>query len=158
MGCLSGRDFLWVEGIARESDQPNDILYVILPILCTMIWLGGGWKFFNRSIMFIGTMCVAVGDAIAEPVGVKFGKHKYDVYSLTGKKSQRSIEGSLSVFIMCAIIIFLSTNSLILALSVGIFISLVEGLSPRGTDNLTVPIAASIALSIAVFFRLMSGS
>lgn len=151
LACLSGKDFLWLKGVARDSDQPHEVLYVVLPLICTFIWFSGGWKFFDRSIMVIATMCVAVGDAIAEPVGVRFGKHKYDVFSLTGKKSQRSLEGSSSVFIMCAIIIFLATNSLILALGVGIFISLIEGISPRGTDNLTVPIAASLALSIPLY-------
>lgn len=155
--CLSGKNFLWLEGVARESDQPHDILYVILPLICTIVWLGGGATLFDRSIMVVGTMCVAIGDAIAEPVGVRFGKHKYDVFSLTGKKSQRSLEGSLSVFLMCAIIIFIATNNLILALIAGMFISLIEGISPRGTDNLTVPVAASIALSIAVYFKLMNG-
>lgn len=152
VACLSGNTFSWFNGIRRKSDYPNETLYVLLPLLSTILWLTGGAALFERSIMVIGTMCVAIGDAVAEPIGVRFGKHKYDVYSLIGNTSQRSLEGSLSVFIMCAIIIFLFTDSLTLALSVGMLLSFIEAISPRGTDNFTLPIAASIALSIAFVF------
>lgn len=39
----------------------------------------------------------------------------------------------------------------------GIFISYIEGISPRDIDNITAPIAASIALSIAVYSELGGG-
>ncbi len=150
VACLSGNTFSWFKGIRRKSDYPNETLYVLLPLICTIIWLAGGITLFERSIMVTGTLCVAIGDAIAEPIGVRFGKHKYDVYSFTGNKSQRSLEGSLSVFIMCALIIFLFTNNVTLAVSVSIVLSFIEAISPRGTDNFTLPIVASILLSIAV--------
>lgn len=146
--CLAGMNFSWFRGIKRRSDYPNETLYVVLPLICTIFWLFSGWKFFNTSILIIGTMCVAIGDAIAEPIGVKFGNHKYKVQSLTGNPSQRSIEGSFSVFFTCSLIIFLFTKSFILAVSVSVLLAFVEAISPRGTDNFTLPIAAAIALSI----------
>lgn len=152
IACLAGNAFSWFNGIRRTSDYPNETLYVVLPLLSTIVWLTIGAILFDRFIMIIGTICVAIGDAIAEPIGVKFGKHKYNVFSLTGNTSQRSLEGSLSVFIMCAMIIFLFTNNLTLSLGVGLLSSFIEAISPRGTDNLTLPVTASIALSIAFMF------
>jgi len=146
VSCFSGKGFLWFDGMARKSDAPNEKLYVILPMASTVAGLGASWALFGHPFVEIGMLCVAIGDAVAEPVGVRWGRHKFKVYSLTGKMSQRSIEGSLSVFLACALIIFLVSGSVTVSLLIGFSLSIIEAISPRGTDNFTVLAGASALL------------
>ncbi|MEA1893684.1 MAG: phosphatase PAP2 family protein [Euryarchaeota archaeon] len=148
IACISSNGFLWFDGISRKSDSPNEILYVILPMASAILGLGVSWMAFGHPFVETGMLCVAIGDAVAEPIGVRFGKHKYKVYSLTGYPTERSLEGSLSVLLSCAAIIFFAINNLILALLLGILISLIEAISPRGLDNFTVLIGTSLGLAM----------
>ena len=148
IACISGTGFLWFDGIRRKSDSPNEILYVILPMASAILGLGLSWAVFGHPFVETGMLCVAIGDAVAEPIGVRFGKHKYKVYSLTGYPTERSLEGSLSVLLSCAAIIFFAINNLILALLLGMIISLIEAISPRGSDNFTVLIGTSMGLAM----------
>lgn len=152
IACFSGNDFLWFNGIRRKSDHPNELLYVIFPLISTVLGLSISWIVFGHPFVEIGMLCVAIGDAVAEPIGVRFGKHRYKVYSLTGRPSERSLEGSSAVFLSCAIIIFFTTYNLTLSLIAGVIISLIEAISPRGTDNFTVLFGASMILSIGVIY------
>jgi len=146
VACFSNKGFLWFDGISRKSDSPHEKLYVILPMVSTILGLGVSWTIFGHPFVEIGMLCVAVGDAIAEPIGVKWGKHKFKVYSLTSKTSERSLEGSLSVFFACALIIFFTTNNITPSLLIGFVIAIIEAISPRGTDNFTVLVGASVGL------------
>ncbi len=146
IACFSNKGFLWFDGISRKSDSPHEKLYVILPMISTIFGLGVSWAIFGHPFVEIGMLCVAIGDAIAEPIGVKWGKHKFKVYSLAGKASERSLEGSLSVLFACALIIFFTTNNITTSLLIGVIISIIEAVSPRGTDNFTVLVGASAGL------------
>ncbi|HDR90994.1 MAG TPA: hypothetical protein ENN75_01970 [candidate division Zixibacteria bacterium] len=138
------------EAIARETDRPRRSFFVIIPLLSTA--LGG----VASNILFpgyavVGYLVAGWGDAVAEPVGVRFGKHKYKVLSLGGVPAVRSIEGSLSVliagFFACLIsllIIGLSPqNALLISLAVAFSATVTEAISTHGLDNLTVQIVAS---------------
>lgn len=144
--CFSGKGFLWFDGMARKSDAPNEKLYVILPMASTIAGLGVSWAVFGHPFVEIGMLCVAIGDAVAEPVGVRWGRHKFKVYSLIGKTSRRSVEGSLSVFLTCALIIFFVSGNVTVSLLTGLALSIIEAISPRGTDNFTVLAGACACL------------
>lgn len=146
IACFSGNDFLWFDGIARKSDAPNEALYVVLPMISTICGLFISFILFGHPFVEIGMLCVAIGDAIAEPIGVRFGKHKYNVPSFIGSSSKRSLEGSISVLLACTFIIFFSIYDGIVSLLIGITLSIVEAISPRGLDNFTVLIVSSMCL------------
>lgn len=148
IAIFGGEEFLWFKGIGRNSDRGEKQTYVILPLLCSGLWLILALFIFSKEIAIIATLCVALGDALAEPVGIRFGKHKYNVKAIKGSSSQKSIEGSLAVFVVCTIIILIFTLNPVLAISLGAILSIVEGISPRGTDNITIPAVAAIILSI----------
>lgn len=148
ISSFSGNGFLWFEGIRRKSDYPNETLYVLLPMICAILGLSLGWIAFKGAFIGTGMLCVAIADAIAEPVGVKFGRHKYKVFSLTGTFTERSLEGSLSVLISCTLIIFLTLNNVFISLLIGIILSIIEAISPRGSDNLTILVCATIGLAL----------
>ena len=53
----------------------------------------------------------AIGDGLAEPVGITWGKNKYEVKALfTSNRYTRSIQGSACVFITGVIVIVLFHN------------------------------------------------
>ena len=93
------------------------------------------------------------GDAAGEPVGVRFGKHKYRVPTLSKTKCTRSIEGSLGVFFSAYIAAWVVLFSLdygmeafVLALGAALFTALVEAVSPHGWDNFTTQLAGCVGV------------
>lgn len=110
-----------------------------------------------------GLTAMCLGDGLAPIIGAKYGKHRYTI-----GKSTRSIEGSIVVFIasffgaiFCFIFfdwfasnwspIFTLGHVGILAFICGIVAAIIEGISPAGVDNLTVPIlTALIVFSFAI--------
>lgn len=101
-----------------------------------------------------GVMLMAWADGFADIVGRRYGSHKY---SLMG--STKSVEGSLGFFIIGIVasvltLFFFSPYGGPSAAAVVAMSSLVacatatvvEALSPQGTDNITVPVLASLVL------------
>jgi len=145
-----GEGSLLYEGIAREQDAPQRTFYLITPFLATAA-AGVLDNIVFGAFASIGYLCVGWGDAIAEPFGVRFGKHKYRVRTLTGIKCQRSLEGSASVFVASSVaaslLLYIHMNDAMISVVSGIIIgavsTLVEAFSPHGGDNFTIQVAAS---------------
>lgn len=147
-----GEGNFFFEALARERDVPRRGYFIILPYLTTA--LGGLLSnFFFGAFAVMGYLVGGAADAVAEPVGVRFGRHRYRVASLRKvASSERSVEGSVSVFVSAFILSGLSfilfyrlsfSSSLLSALSVGGVIAAVEAVSPHGADNLTIQLTAS---------------
>lgn len=102
-------------------------------------------------------MLMAWADGLADPIGRRHGTHKYRVAGST-----KSVEGSLGFFLVgvCAVaatLMFFGTFSSLPAVSIPVFSlgiaalgTLIEAVSPAGTDNLTVPIFSFI-VALLVF-------
>jgi len=147
---IKGDGYPFYEAIARESDAPRRSFFVIVPLICTA--LGG----VLSNILFpgfaaVGYMVTGWGDAVAEPIGSKFGRHFYRVPSIAGVKAKRSLEGSLSVFIAGVLAAFITLNAtgvypleaLWVATLVALGATAVEAISTHGFDNLTIQLVAS---------------
>jgi phytol kinase len=92
-------------------------------------------------------MLMAWADGLADPIGRRYGMHKYRVAGST-----KSVEGSLGFFLVgvcsvAATLMFFGAFSSLPAVNIPIFAlgiaalgTLIEAVSPAGTDNLTVPI------------------
>ncbi len=109
------------------------------------------------------TMAMTWGDALAAIIGKRIGKHRYTVVGGT-----RSYEGSLVMFLVSGTAMFLSlllipgsflspmAQPLGLGLSLGaalvtaLIVTLAEGISPHGMDNISVPLLAGISLYTTV--------
>ncbi len=149
---LAGDGNFFFESMAREKDFPRRGYFIVVPYLTTA---AGGLisnLFFGTSAIMGYALCGAA-DAIAEPVGVRFGKHKYRVPSLKKVRvSERSLEGSLSVLVVSLVLSFLFfvflyhlpvANALAASAILSVVIVLVEAASFHGADNLTIQVAAS---------------
>ena len=158
----------FVNSMSRTGD-PRELLggtlyYAVMMILTTFFWFyipSTGIANANpTALILIG--CVSGGDGLADIIGRKFGKNskKFGI-----KGSEKTIIGSLGmlvgsiltssilVLIFSLEVTFFSANfniaTLILPIIViSIVATVVEALSPKGTDNLTIFIAIVIFVYI----------
>jgi len=116
--------------------------------------------FFSAKsyVIIAGILPMAFGDAAASLVGQKWGHHKL------GKLSKKSFEGTTAMFLVTFISVTLSllafsylcpfqiTTLLLASLGVAISATILEALTPKGLDNITVPL-----LSALLFLALIGG-
>ncbi|MFX0211163.1 MAG: diacylglycerol/polyprenol kinase family protein [Candidatus Hodarchaeota archaeon] len=107
-------------------------------------------------VLAAGILSMAYGDSAASIIGEKYGKRKYNLVS------PKSLEGSAAMFgaSLCSIIIsqivfstlfsFSFIETLMPILVTSIVVTLVESLSPRGIDNLTVPIIGALTFLLLI--------
>jgi phytol kinase len=150
---VRGPGHLMYAAMAREKDEPRRTYYIIMPYLATLI--GGLISniFFPQTVVF-GYLVAGIGDAIAEPVGTGFGKHKYRVPAIRGVRTVRSLEGSCAVLIVSAMALItclafssqfvLSARSLLIVLFIAVISTLVEAVSPHGWDNTTMQVVPAL--------------
>jgi len=154
---VAGEGFIMYEALARENDRPHRTLFVLVPLLTTA--LGGVLiNLFFPHFAFIGYLVGGWGDAVGEPVGTRWGKHRYAVPSLMGVPAQRSLEGSAAVTLVSTLISFVGLyvfhypvpTALGTAVLCGIGSAAVEAISNHGMDNLTIQVAAAGIASMAL--------
>jgi len=140
----------------KEGATPGTVYFAFS---CTFLlaFFHTGWELgFPRGYEYYamaGIMAMTWGDAFSAIIGKRFGKHSYSVPG----GGKRTLEGSIAgfLFTLGAVAITLSILSplslplilvgALIAASIG---TLLEAVSPWGTDNLTVPIGVTLALFI----------
>lgn len=151
-----GDGFPFYEALARPTDAPRRSLFVLVPLATTA--LGGVLaNLFFPTYAYLGYLVGGWGDAVGEPVGSRFGRHRYAVPSLAGVPATRSLEGSAAVTATgaaaAALALLAAGVALPAALTVGVLCGvaggLVEAVSSHGLDNLTVQL---VAAATAAFF------
>jgi phytol kinase len=143
--------------LAREQDEPHRTYHLLAPFAATAV---GG---IATGVLFdgfyqAGYLVAGLGDAAGEPVGVRFGRHRYRVPTLSSVKCFRSLEGSAAVLLVSFVAAALALHGLhcttaeVLAGAVGAAscAALTEALSPHGWDNLTTQLAACLGAFAAV--------
>jgi phytol kinase len=138
-------------GYARESDAPHEAFHVWFSWLVSIVGLVGIDQ-LSGDLVVTRTACLVLGlaDGVAEPVGVRWGRHRYRVPTLTGGESvSRSIEGSAAVFAVTFLVVLTTypPASVVLALCVAAAVTLAEAVSPHGLDNLVIPLAVGCVLA-----------
>jgi phytol kinase len=105
-----------------------------------MVWLFGQWGL--ASLVLIPILINVIGDGLAEPVGVRFGKNEYKTRALfTNKEYVRTLEGSACVLITGFIVVamhfeyFTTTQFVLSMLLVPIIMTLTEAYSPHTWDT-----------------------
>jgi len=149
-----GEGHPFYEAIARESDTPRRTMFVVVPFAATVAGgIASSWLF--GPLAAVGYLVAGCGDAIAEPVGLRWGRHRYRTPSFgTSEPTERSIEGSASVFVVSLIAAFVlftqaalgvdtTSQAATIALAVAGAATIIEAVSPHGLDNLTVQLAAA---------------
>lgn len=113
-------------------------------------WTALAYLFFDNMIVIaIGIFAMSYGDGFASLIGVKYGKHKYNIVG-----DEKSFIGTVAMFFSTFVgmivaiayynvvqgtgftFSFVSVGFLLLFAASG---AIVEGFTPKGLDNLTVP-------------------
>jgi len=96
----------------------------------------------HYDFVFIPILINGIGDGLAEPVGIRFGRHAYQTRALfTKKRYTRTLEGSACVFVTSIIAVLLynpllSPSQFIAALLIiPILMTLAEAFSPHSWDS-----------------------
>ncbi len=132
--------------IDRPEDRPFTMLWVSTQLVATyavlmfvLWWLG---TYDRVALIYITVLVAGIGDGLAEPVGIRFGKHFYKTKALfTDRVYTRSLEGSACVFVSAIIACVLlrhEMSSLEFTLAVILIpttMTLAEAISPHTWDG-----------------------
>jgi dolichol kinase len=130
----------------RPEDRPHTLFWlttqitagflIIVPMLFLLEKVGMG------NLILIPILINGIGDGLAEPVGIRFGKHKYETYALFSKKKYvRSFEGSACVLITSIIVILLYQSSftpiqfIVAICLIPLLMTIVEAFAPHTWDT-----------------------
>ncbi len=149
--------------IDRPEDRPNTLLWISTQSAANFIVsipFNSYLISINRmELIFIIMIINGVGDGLAEPVGIRFGKHKYKTYALFSKKKyERSIEGSACVFITSLITIIVFGPSfnpiqfIFAMIAIPILMTLAEAFSPHSWDNPFLALVGQTLLFLILSF------
>ena len=144
-----------VKGLSEISEEGHPLGLVFYATSYTVLAL-----FFASKpyVIAAGILPMAYGDSAASLVGERFGRRRYKVVAV------KSLEGSaamflasfssftLSLFFFSTLYPFSIFGKILPALAACVVGTLVEGLSPMGFDNLTVP-----AFSVLTFLLFGGG-
>lgn len=139
---------LWImfRSFDRPEDRPYTLLWLYTQFIASYAVLIPLLAYFQSHDMLPMLMIIiianGVGDGLAEPIGIRFGKRRYATYALfTKERYVRSYAGSACVFVttLIAVIAFQSYFNpiqLIAALiALPLLITLAEAVSPHTWDS-----------------------
>ncbi|MCX6903326.1 MAG: hypothetical protein NTW03_07585 [Verrucomicrobia bacterium] len=140
---LAGTMFLSYD---RPEDRPHTMFWLTTQLLAGYAILIPMQILFRKlgfaELIFIPILVPGLGDGLAEPVGVRFGRHKYSCRALFSKRRYtRSLEGSACVFFagLGAVLLFHASFTPMqfigALLVVPIGITLAEAFSPHTWDT-----------------------
>ncbi len=130
----------------RPEDRPYTLLWIVTQtaagyaVLIPMSLLFANNNIFH--LILIPILVYGIGDGLAEPVGVRFGRIRYNAYALfTNRKYFRTIEGSAVVFLTSLVVVlfyasYFSQVQFIAALiAIPVGMTLAEAFSPHTWDS-----------------------
>jgi dolichol kinase len=137
----------WKYGLVQamtSSDRSNlGTIYFPLSFIAVI------WVFWDRPELLVASlMPLTWGDSLASVVGRRIGRRLYTVAGST-----RSLEGSLTMFVLSALttwavlVVFGADNPIGVALLTAAVATLAEAISPWGLDNLAVPAVSALLLA-----------
>jgi phytol kinase len=132
-----------VHGVKRSSE--GDLWF---PISVALVFALAG----RQTVLYIiPVLTLTVADAFAALIGARYGRVQYD----TLEGDHKSAEGSLAFFLIAffaahvPLLVFTSvgrTESLLIGLTFGFLVMLLEAVAWRGLDNLFIPVGGFFLL------------
>lgn len=122
----------------RQHEENGDFTGATYILASSCFTIG----FFSKPIAIAALAFIMVGDSFAAIIGRRFGKHKF---------GRKSIEGSLACLVGTAIVACagpLFGLELQLALAGAVVAAVVEALSTRVDDNVSVPLISGLAMTL----------
>ncbi|HFD12752.1 MAG TPA: hypothetical protein ENJ32_09845 [Crenotrichaceae bacterium] len=134
------------KSIDRPEDRPYTLLWLSTQFLASYLVLIPLIFYLDqhqlRELLYIPILIIGLGDGLAEPVGVRFGRHQYTTRAIFSSRSYtRSIEGSLCVFVVSLATIlnyhelFTPPQFVAALLLIPVLMTLTEAKSPHTWDS-----------------------
>ncbi len=130
----------------RPEDRPYTLLWLTTQVLAGFLVIAPLAILYALNdllhLIMIPVLINGIGDGLAEPVGVRFGRHKYRVRAIfTNRWYYRTLEGSACVFVTTLAVIaahqvYFTPLQLVLALTIyPAVMTLAEAFSPHTWDT-----------------------
>lgn len=140
--------FKIIKSMEREENDGFGTVYYAISILIVVLI-----SYFKNNVLLglPGMLIMGYGDGFAAILGQKIKSKQYTIGGTT-----KSIAGSITMFIISLIISvivlkILGVNFLIVkALGISIISTLLEAVSIKGLDNITVPVIVTILTILAI--------
>ena len=135
-----------VHGVERKSDGA---IYHPIAIYTCFLYS----QILNQPWFYVIAITIlAVSDALAAIVGKNYGANEYIVEVGLRKTIEGSVTFFLTSFLIIHLILLLATptgrlESVLIALLISIIVTVFEGVSLKGADNLFIPLATIFILS-----------
>jgi len=135
-----------VHGVERKSDGA---IYHPIAIYSCFLYS----QILNQPMFYvISILILAISDALAALVGKSYGANEYLVEVGTRKTVEGSITFFLTSFLITHLILLLTTQtgraeSVLIALLISLIVTIFEGVSLKGADNLFIPLGTMFILS-----------
>lgn len=141
----------------RPEDRPFTLLWLVTQLAAGYLIVAPLSIYFAHSgvaqLMFIPILTHGLGDGFAEPVGVRFGKHKYATRALfTHRRYTRSLEGSACVLVAGLVAVavfhasFTPTQFWLALVTIPALMTLAEAVSPHTWDTPLMFLAGGVSL------------
>jgi phytol kinase len=112
-------------------------------------WTVLAYVFFDhREIIAMGILAMSYGDGLASLIGIKYGERKYTVF-----KDTKSYVGSVAMFVCTFLLLIIALlfytvpvtgRAVAYLLCMAGVATVVEGITPLGLDNLSVPFVVAL--------------
>ena len=140
---LNYASYRWqlVKSIERKSGKQDlgTVYYALsLFILVLLSWEDS----YRQNAALIAVLILGYGDGLAAVVGKNWGRYKFSVMG-----SNKSIAGCTTMFVISCIVSFIVLKimnydgGIYLSIQLAMVATLLEAFTPKGFDNLTVPIS-----------------
>jgi len=153
LAVLRGPNNPLYEALAREQDGPARTYYIVIPHFATAIGGLAGNIFFG-PLALVGYLVGGLGDAAGEPVGTRWGRHRY----AARRNVTKTLEGSIAVLTASAVALLIAVairpelhfdlRSALAIPAIAIVCTLVEAFSPRGWDNVSMQIVPTLLVAL----------
>jgi dolichol kinase len=132
-----------IRGKTSEAGHGLGLVYYAIT------WTVLAYAFFDhREIIAMGILAMSYGDGLASLIGIKYGKRKYCVF-----KDTKSYVGSIAMFVCTFLLLVIAllfyaepvtTRVAVYLLCMAGVATIVEGVTPLGLDNLSVPFVVAL--------------
>jgi len=140
----------------RPEDRPHTLFWLSTQFAASALVIIPFVMYFftiNKLLLiFIPILITGIGDGLAEPIGIRFGKHYYQTKALFSKKKYvRTLEGSSCVFIISILTVFAYYNFFTpvqfyaALIMFPILMTLTEALSPHTWDTPSLYLVGGLA-------------
>ena len=126
---------------SMERNGNGNLGTVYFPISLLILVIVSFGLLNQPEVGAIGILILGYGDGFAAVIGQKFGKHKL--------KHNKTLEGSLAMFVASLVVAFIiihiyhGSQAFYLAPIIALIATVVELYTPKGIDNLSVPLINS---------------